>query len=104
MSAVQPVIVLSAQDIPPSRRRPLESARVLPKRALLIKAVRFRACGLCSSTPFGWPGGQFVTAALTRRDLEAVVEQEFRGTGVGLRSFTEPALLIPADEGPAPVP
>jgi hypothetical protein len=24
----------------------------VPKRAWLIKAVRFRTCGLCSSTPY----------------------------------------------------
>jgi hypothetical protein len=36
----------------PAKQASSESALVLPTRASLIKVVRFRACGLCSSTPY----------------------------------------------------
>ena len=36
----------------PAKRASSKSAPLLPKRAWLIKAVRFRTCGFCSSTPY----------------------------------------------------
>jgi hypothetical protein len=51
VSAFQYVIVLSAQYVP-AKQASSNNAPVLPKRALLIKAIRFRASGLCISMPF----------------------------------------------------
>lgn len=57
----------------------LEMYPVLPTRAGLINAVRFRNFSLCSPTPFGWPDGQLATTPLCRLGLETGIQAAIRG-------------------------